>query len=98
MTPREAWDMVKRLQREIDAAPKVAGPWCRASSPCYGHTYEWRNQPLEGTAVWVGPDNRNWDEKLEGNSDGCLGYFDTRAEADEALRAAGWLLLDEPVT
>ena len=41
----------------------------------------------------VGPDNRNCNE-LDDDFDG-LGYFDTREEADKALRAAGWLLLDE---
>jgi len=95
MTPREAWDHIKRLQTEIDSAPKVAGPWCRASSPGdSGHTYEWRDHPLDGTAVWVGPDFRNWGD----NPDDSIGFFATRAEADEALRAAGWLLLDEPAT
>ncbi len=95
LSPREVWDALKRLQSEIDAAPKIAGPWCRASSPAFNsHTYEWRSKPLGGNAVWVGPDDRSWRD----DPDGSLGYFDTRAEADEALRADGWLLLDEPAT
>jgi hypothetical protein len=97
MTPREVWEWVKRLQGSIDAAPKIAGPWRRATSAAYdGHVYEWRERPLIGTAVWMGPDNRSWDDERD---EDCLGYFSTREEADAALRAAGWLILDdEPAT
>ena len=93
MTPRQVWERIRGLQAEINASPKVAGPWCRATEPCDGHVYEWRNKPIVGVAAMVGPDNRNCNE-LDDDFDG-LGYFDTREEADKALRAAGWLLLDE---
>jgi hypothetical protein len=96
MTPEDAWANIKRLQAEIDAAPKVAGPWRKAEAAAYnGCTYEWRDRPLGGTAAWVGPDDRNWDDL---HDEHLLGFFGTREEADEALRAAGWLLVDSDVT
>ena len=93
MSPRDVWKEIKRLQNEIKLAPKIAGPWRRATGPFLnGHWYEWRDRPLGGTAVYVGPDNSSWDD--DGDAE-FIGYFESRADADAALRAAGWLLVDE---
>jgi hypothetical protein len=93
MSPRQVWDAIKRMQRALDAAPKVAGPWQRATGPSEnGHTYEFRNRPLMGTAAWVGPDFYSWDEVRD---EECVGFFDSREAADAALRARGWLLVDD---
>lgn len=93
MTPREVWDAL------LSAPAKVAGPWERAKdpNPFNGYVYEWRHRYAGdgcfGSAVYVGPDDRN--SNGEDDDPFCVGFFESRAEADAALREAGWTLVDD---
>jgi hypothetical protein len=94
------------VRRALDTAPKVAGPWQRASGM---HTFdgeerwirlprEWVNGRFVGIAdvVSFGPGKRTiitYGHVI--GDDDASSLEDGKAKADAALRAAGWLLDDE---
>jgi hypothetical protein len=79
MTPREVWEALK-------SAPKVAGPW---DDRKYGRAHRIDCMGNSITFDWGG---ENVTTLI---ASGAIPRFPDRASADAALRAAGWLLVDE---
>jgi hypothetical protein len=80
MTPEEVHDA-------ITSAPRVAGQWWRSEDGHYIRT-EALPGDFKGVAAWVGDDDRD-------SSDGeTPPPYATREDADAALRAEGWVLVD----
>jgi hypothetical protein len=80
MTPREAWEHLR-------AAPKVAGPWEYGNRRIYATHIAAISFGVYGARLQVGGPELRRDYPSD--------PYPTRAEADAALRAAGWRLVDE---
>jgi hypothetical protein len=82
MTTRQVWDA-------LTAAPKIAGPWVKNEDDRDERQYVGGAHVLgEPVAFDTG---RGY--KVQGMP-WSAPFYDDRAEADAALRAAGWLLVE----
>ncbi len=86
LAPREAWEA-------LNAAPKIAGPWGTTT----------RHHPSGLPVAWDDSfvnfrgevTSRHVRVSSKFSPSGGVEYYPDRASADAALRAAGWVLVDD---